>query len=219
MDSQTVQVVGMLADVRDHSIEQPVEPRFYLAYAQTRDTIPGSIRLEVRTTGNPAAVIAAVRRELRALDVNLGGSAIDALTTLLRQGIAEARLLTKLASGFGLLALMLAAVGLYGVLTYAVSRRTGEIGLRVALGAQPRDVVGLVLRDAMRLVIVGVVIGVPLSYGAARLLRSQLFGVESFDPVSVGVSLVVLAASAMLAALVPALRAARVAPLVALRQE
>jgi ABC-type antimicrobial peptide transport system permease subunit len=141
------------------------------------------------------------------------------LPILMRQSIREQRLLARLATGFGALALLLAAIGLYGVMTYAIARRTGEIGLRVALGAQRSDVIGMVLRDALRLVLLGVVVGVPLALAATRLLQSQLHDVDSSDPLIIALCLAVLALTALLAALLPALRAARVAPLVALRQD
>jgi ABC-type antimicrobial peptide transport system permease subunit len=108
---------------------------------------------------------------------------------------------------------------LYGVMTYAITRRTGEIGLRVALGAQRADVVRMVLFDALRLVAFGVVIGLPVSLVSTRLLRSQLHGVDTADPVSIGVALGVLVASAVVAVMLPAMRASRVSPIVALRAE
>jgi ABC-type antimicrobial peptide transport system permease subunit len=128
-------------------------------------------------------------------------------------------LLARLASGFGLMALFLAAIGLYGVMTYAVTRRTAEIGLRVALGAQRGNVVGMVLRDAMTVVAAGVVVGIPSALAAAKLLQAQLYGVSAGDPVAITVAVAVMGASAAAAALIPALRASRVAPLLSLRQE
>jgi ABC-type antimicrobial peptide transport system permease subunit len=137
----------------------------------------------------------------------------------MHQDIREERLVARLATAFGLLALVLAAIGLYGVMTYAITRRTGEIGLRVALGAQQPDVVRMVLFDALRLVIVGLVVGVPLALASTRLLTAQLHGVGAVDPVSIGVAVSVLIASASVAALLPAVRASRVSPIVALRAE
>jgi ABC-type antimicrobial peptide transport system permease subunit len=141
------------------------------------------------------------------------------VTVLMRDSISQERLLARLATGFGLMALLLAAIGLYGVMTYAVTRRTAEIGLRVALGAQRGDVIGMVLRDAMGVVVAGVIVGVPASLFAARLLQSQLHGVGTTDPVSLSVALSVMVVSAAAAAFAPALRASRVPPLLSLRQE
>jgi ABC-type antimicrobial peptide transport system permease subunit len=137
----------------------------------------------------------------------------------MRQSISEERLLARLATIFGSSALLLAAIGLYGVMSYAVSRRSGEIGLRVALGAQRGEVVRMILRDALFLVGIGVAVGVPLTLAASRVIRSQLHGVEPYDPVALGVALMVLLLGAVVAAAVPALRASRVAPVVALRAE
>jgi ABC-type antimicrobial peptide transport system permease subunit len=180
---------------------------------------PANLRLEIRASGNPADLTIAVRREALAVDPELMIDRMDALSFLMRQSIREQRLLARLATGFGVMALLLAAIGLYGVMTYAIARRTGEIGLRVALGAQRSSVVGMVLSDALRLVLLGIVVGVPLAFGAARLLGNELHGVEATDPASIVIALLVLAGSGVVAALVPALRASRVAPLVALRQE
>jgi ABC-type antimicrobial peptide transport system permease subunit len=137
----------------------------------------------------------------------------------MRQSVREERLLARLASGFGVGALLLAAIGLYGVMTYAVTRRTGEIGLRVALGAQRQGVIGLVVGDALRVVVMGFVVGLPVALGTLRLLGSELHGVEATDPVSLAIALSVLLVSAMVAVLLPALRASRVSPIVALREE
>jgi len=122
-------------------------------------------------------------------------------------------------SAFGVLALVLAALGLYGVISYAALRRTSEFGLRVALGAEPVNVTVMVLGEALLLTAVGVAGGVPVALAGARILRSQLFGVGLFDPLSLAGAVLVLAASAALAGLIPALRASRVAPLEALRAE
>ena len=129
------------------------------------------------------------------------------------------RLLARLATGFGIAALLLAAIGLYGVMTYAVTRRTGEIGLRVALGAQRPRVIGLVVGDALRVVLLGFVVGLPVALGALRLIGAQLHGVGTTDPLSLGIALAVLLLSALAAVMIPALRASRVSPIVALREE
>jgi ABC-type antimicrobial peptide transport system permease subunit len=137
----------------------------------------------------------------------------------MRVSIREQRLLVRIASGFGSLALLLAAIGLYGVMTYAIARRTSEIGLRVALGAGRGTVLRMVLGDALRVVAIGVVIGLPLALASSQLLRTQLHGVGTTDTVAIVLALLVLTTSAIVAALLPALRASRVPPLVALRQE
>jgi predicted permease len=218
-DSTSAEIVGVIDDVVDHDLTAAPVRRFYFPYEQPGLDDPGSLVFTVRTTGDPAALIASVRAELKAASPQLPVYGIDPLSILMRQSIREQRLLARLATGFGGLALLLAAIGLYGVMTYAIARRTGEIGLRVALGAQRSDVIGMVLRDALRLVLLGVGVGVPLALAATRLLQSQLHDVDSSDPLIIALCLAVLALTALLAALLPALRAARVAPLVALRQD
>jgi ABC-type antimicrobial peptide transport system permease subunit len=127
--------------------------------------------------------------------------------------------LSRLATTFGVMALVLAAAGLYGVMTYAVNRRFAEIGLRMALGAEQSDVVRLVVRDALTLVALGVIAGIPLTFGATRLLAHQLHGVSTADPATLAVALGVLTVSALTAAWLPARRASRVLPIEALRLE
>jgi ABC-type antimicrobial peptide transport system permease subunit len=153
------------------------------------------------------------------IDPQLPIDGVDPLVTLMRNTIGQQRLVAQLATAFGVLALVLAAVGLYGVMTYAITRRTGEIGLRVALGARASNVVRMVLFDALRLVAVGVVIGLPLALLSTRLLRTQLHDVGTTDPVSIGVAIGVLALSGVAAVTLPALRASKVSPMVALRAE
>jgi predicted permease len=222
-DSIAVQIVGVIADVRDHGLTGKLDRRMYFPYVHT-DTnsnqlgAVGSLRLEVRTVGTPSGVVEQIRRTIVSVDPSLPIDGIDPLPTLISDYIREEILLARLATAFGVLALALAAIGLYGVMSYSVARRTGEIGLRAALGAQRRDVMRLVLTDAMALVAAGLVVGLPLAMSLTRLLRAQLHGVGTADPASIALSVSVLVASAVAAVLVPAYRAARVAPIVALRE-
>ncbi len=219
LDSITaVRIVGVIADARDHSLVTPPERRFYLSYLQRVDE-ESALRFELRARGAPGPLVQPVRREIVAVDPQLPIYGIDPLAKLMRQSIRQDVFLSQLATGFGLLALLLAAIGLYGVMAYAVSRRTGEIGLRMALGAQRRDVVGMVLREAMLFLAGGVAIGLPLALVATRLIANQLHGVGAGDPLAIATALGVLGTSAVLAALVPAMGAARVAPTVALRED
>jgi predicted permease len=219
VDDVPLSVVGVLGDVRDHSLIDPQERRIYVPFLQRPLGDPGALRLVIRTNGDPARMATAVRAAVTAQDKLLLVWRADPLSRMMSRSIGEQRLVARLSTGFGGLALLLAAVGLYGVMTYAITRRTGEIGLRVALGAQRGTLLRMVLFDAMRVVAVGVVLGIPLSIASAQLLRSQLHGVSATDPVAIGVALAVLAGSCVLATLIPALRASRVTPLVALRQE
>ena len=213
-----LEVVGVVADTKDHELDASPVRRFYLAYLQRAIETPVSLRFLVRATNDPALLGKGVQGELRAIDPELR-IRHEPLTVTIKESIAQERMLARLAAGFGVLALLLAAIGLYGLMTFVTARRTGEIGLRMALGAKRGDVVRMVLLEAFRLVATGLVVGIPLAYAATRLLRNQLFDVPAGDPVSIVAAVVVLTGAAAVAALVPALRAARVDPLVALRTE
>ena len=216
-DSVPIQIVGVINDVRDHTLRTAPERRYYLPYLHAQEE-PGAARFEIRTSSEPARIGPEVRRIVMSADARLPVD-IDPLARLMYQSVREERLLARLATGFGFGALLLAAIGLYGVMTYAVTRRTSEIGLRVALGAQRQGVIGLVVGDALRVVLVGFVVGLPVALGTLRLLGSQLHGVGVADPLSIAAALSVLTVSALVAVLLPALRASRVSPIVALREE
>jgi predicted permease len=222
-DSIAVQIVGVVADVRDHALSGKVDRRMYFPYIHTDTSsnqlgTTGSLRFEVRTTGDPNALVEQVRKTIAAADPELPIDVVSSIPKLIVDYIRQDILLTRLATAFGVLALGLAAIGLYGVMSYSVARRTSEIGLRAALGAQRGDVVRLVLTDGLRLVLIGLVVGLPLAMALMRLLRSQLHGVGTADPASIVGAVAVLVASAVAAVLIPASRASRVAPIVALRE-
>jgi hypothetical protein len=201
-------------------LTKPVDRRAYVPYAQQ---IAGydhpALAFEIRTSGDPANVVGSVRRAIAAFDPGLPQIGISPVTTLVHDTIRDQRLVTTLAVAFGLSALLLALVGLYGVMSYAVARRTAEMGLRSALGASQGDVLRLVLGDGLRLVAIGLAVGLPLALLGARLLRAQLHGVGITDPASLAAAVAAIAACAFGAALIPALRAARVSPAAALAQE
>ncbi|HEX6731652.1 MAG TPA: FtsX-like permease family protein, partial [Pyrinomonadaceae bacterium] len=175
--------------------------------------------LVVRAAGSPDSVAASVGNEIRAIDKSLMFSGIKTIPQLIDQSLILENLLAKLSSFFGVLALLLAAIGLYGVMAYAVVRRTKEIGIRMALGAQPGSVRRMVMRETLRLVIVGVLIGVPTAFAATRLISSLLYGLTPNDPITVSVAILVIVVSAILAGFLPARTASRVDPLIALKYE
>ena len=138
---------------------------------------------------------------------------------LLDRMLRSERLLAFLSTGFSVIATALAAIGLAGLLTYAVARRTGEIGLRMALGAAPGQMVGMVMRDSLKLIVVGLVVGVPCAYGIAKVLESSLYELAPADPVTMTASILILLVVSLAAAFLPALRAAKTAPITALRED
>ncbi|MBO0859356.1 MAG: ABC transporter permease [Chloracidobacterium sp.] len=213
-----VEIIGVVKDVKYASLRSEGRAMFYLPFYQAT-TGRGQMTLIVRTAGDPTSVAAAVRREARALDPAMPMFEAETLATQVAASLQRERLLATLSSGFGLLALLLSCLGLYGILSYAVARRTNEIGVRMALGADRRDVLWLVLRDALRLVLIGAALGVPAALVAARLVASQLFGISAADPGAVMAATLALLAVATLASYLPARRATRVDPLVALRVE
>jgi ABC-type antimicrobial peptide transport system permease subunit len=214
-DSLTYEIVGVVSDVEEQDLRAKPIRRVYIPAFQIPQT-PGKFSLEVRTSGDPAALGESLRRSLSAVDPSLSLH-VESLSELIQESIAQDKLVARVVSVFGILALALAALGLYGVMTYATTRRTSEFGLRMALGAEPGSVLRLVLGEAMLLVAGGVMVGMPAALGAMQLVKHQLYEIGLLDWPSILVALIVLSASAALAGYVPARRAARVGPLVALR--
>ena len=211
-------IVGVVADLDQRDVRDP-PARFLFLPALQMPAPPASFYMEVRAAAEAAPLLVPLARALRAQAPSVAITSVDRLSDLVAYSVVEDRLVAHVVSAFGLLALLLAALGLYGVISYAALRRTSEFGLRIALGAEPRAVTLMVLGEALALTAVGVLVGVPAALALARVLRGQLFGVGLFDPPSVAGAVIVLAASAGLAAVIPALRASRVAPLEALRAE
>ena len=195
------------------------ESHFYLPYTRHPMLLATGSTLLVRTAGDPAAVVPALRREIREIDAALPLFDVRTLAELVDRHLGTQRRLAALVSSFGLLALMLAALGLYGVVAYTVAGRTREIGLRIALGALDRNVVGLFVRDGLRLTAIGLAAGAVLAAALARLVASVVEGVHPLDPAAALGVLATLALAATLASYLPARRAARVDPMQALRVE
>jgi len=175
--------------------------------------------VDVRIAGRPEPAIAALRTALAQADRALPVREVLSVGDLVERGLSRERLVARLAGGFGVLALILAAIGLYGVISYSVARRTNEMGVRLALGASPGGVSRLVLRDSLSLVFAGLAAGVLLWFPVLNLTRTLVYGVSPHDPMLLGFSLAVLAAVGVLAGLIPALRASRIDPLQAIRAD
>ena len=215
-DSPWITIVGVAADVRESGLNVDTEAGLYLPYVQS----PGNaMTLVLRTGPEPLSLAAAAGAAIRQVDSEQAVSNVSTLEQLLSETVAQPRFNTGLLALFALLALLLAAVGIYGVMSYAVSSRTQEIGLRMALGAQARDVLKLVVGQGMRLVALGLALGLLAALGLTRWLKTLLFGVEATDPLTYAVIAALLAAVALLACYIPARRAMKVDPLVALRHE
>jgi ABC-type antimicrobial peptide transport system permease subunit len=205
-----------MEDAKYVDLREKKRPMLYVPFTQFDQNLR---EVEIRTTGDPAAAATTLYRELAAVDRRLPIVAMIEARSQVDASIVVERLIARLSVTFGLLALALAGVGLYGLIAYVTTQRTGEIGIRMALGADRRDVRRLVLRDTFRLVVIGVVIGIPAALAGARLLASQLYEVGPNDPLALSLGLVTLSAAALLAGYLPACRAARVDPVIALRAE
>jgi len=177
------------------------------------------MRFEVREAAEPNSLAAGVRRIIQHDDSRLPVFDVKTLTEQADESLVQDRLIASFSTLFGLLALALASVGLYGIMAHAVSRRTNEIGVRMALGAQPRQILDMVMRETLWLVILGVAIGIPIAMGASRLIRSELYGLSPSDPLTVSMTTLLMLGVASLAGYLPARRATKVDPIVALRYE
>jgi putative ABC transport system permease protein len=215
-NTEWLSVIGVVADFKNEDINNKMQPAAYLPYPYQASRNTG---LTIRTRFDPAQVVAGARREIRASDPDLPVFDIYTLEQVRQKGVWEYRFLGGMFTVFGFIALFLAAIGVYGVLSYSVSQRVREIGVRVALGAQGGDVVRLVLRQGMLLALFGIVFGLPLAFGASQVLKGVLYNVSPNDPVSFGLISAVLAAIAALASYMPARRALAVDPLDAIRGE
>jgi putative ABC transport system permease protein len=209
-------IVGVVGDA--HSAKLEVEPGPEMFYPFSQSPYP-LLSLMARAAGDPEGLIAAVRGEIHSIDPDLPVSGMAPLDELVAGSIAPQRLNTFLIGLFSALAMTLAAVGIYGVMSYAVAQRTQEIGIRMALGARPRDALKLVVKQGMALALLGVAIGLAASFGLTRLLKTLLFGVSATDPVTFVVIPLLLTLIALLACYLPARRATKVDPLTALRRE
>jgi len=217
-NSFDIEIVGVVKDAKYGNLREPAPPMFYQTFAQAR-TGRGQMTLHVRSIGNPAGVALSVRREVQRISKDIPMFEVQTMTAQVDESLTQERLIATLSGFFGGLALLLASIGLYGTMSYTVSRRTSEIGIRMALGAQHATVIWLVLRESLRLILVGMLAGLPVALLSMRLLSSLLFGLKPADPATIGLAVVVMLAVAVTAGYIPARRASRVDPIVALRYE
>jgi predicted permease len=216
-DGEPTEIVGV---ARDHKVQSlGEEPRPYIHFPQSQTSSAGMVGLIVRTSGPAEAMLPMLRSEILAMEPEIVFADEGTASEVVELTLAPARLGARLLGAFGGLALLLAAVGLYGVIAYAVSRRTHEVGLRMALGASAPSVLSMILRQGMVLAVIGVGVGAVLAALVARVLQSLLYGVSSVDPVSYAIAALVLLIVALAANLVPAWRASRTSPMAALRYE
>jgi predicted permease len=217
-DSQpNIEIVGVVQNAKYSEVKQEIPPQFFTPYRQ--DSTIGAVNFYVRTSLEPEQILRTIPAVIAKLDPNLPVEDLKTMPQQVRENVFLDRMIGTLSSAFALLATLLAAVGLYGVLAYTVAQRTREIGVRMALGADGRRVRGMVLRQVGRMTLVGGVIGVAAALALGRAAQSLLFGLEGHDPLVVVLATLVLAAVALAAGYVPALRASRVEPMRALRYE
>lgn len=230
--SGTFRIVGVVRDAKfaGWGLSRPARPMFYVPLAQNvnyPDPLMKKLELNSHFIGGillvtnltPGALESQITRMLAELDPNLTILSVRTLRQQIQLSFDQQRAVSSLAGLFGLVALILAAIGLYGVTAYSVAQRTNEIGIRMALGADRPKVLGLILSGAFKRVATGLILGLPLAVGAGRMLSAELYGVSSWDPYALGVAAGALAASSFLAAMIPANRAASISPMEALRIE
>ena len=211
-------VVGVAADAKYNSLREKPQPRFYVSLFNPMWEQTSAV-YEVRTFANGASVSSALRSAVQEIAPSVPPISVHTMDGLVGDTLQTDRFIEQLSSVFGLLAVLLASVGLYGVMTYTVARRTRDIGIRMALGADPSDVRLQVLRESLALALMGIAIGVPIALAGTHLVRSMIFGLGLADPVVIAMAAALLAIVAALAGFLPAYRASRVDPMIALRYE
>jgi predicted permease len=213
-------IIGICGNTRFKDLRDNPPPTYYLFSRQVADYGPGGqMTFAVKTASNPATIASSLRRTLHAFDRDLPIAHLRTQQEQIDESLQSERLFAFLTSGFGLLALILACIGIYGLMAYTVARRTNEIGIRLALGAQTRQVMGMVMIEALWLAAIGVAAGTGITLLLTRSLQSVLFGLKADDPLTYGAAGLLLIGVALLASFVPARAAARVNPIEALRHE
>jgi predicted permease len=216
-DKSWYSIVGVVADAKSRDLREPVVPMIYVPLEQI--VVPGGVTFEVRTTRSASLEAPSVLHAVAQVDGRLSLSGVKTLNEQMDDSLVQERLVASLADLFGILAVLLASVGLYGVMAYTVSRRTNEIGIRMALGSGRVEIAGLILREALLMVLAGVVLGIPAAMATAHLMRSQLYGLGPYDPRTMLLAVGMMLGVAVLACYPPATRAMRIDPMAALRHE
>jgi predicted permease len=212
-------IVGVIPDLKHISLREETAPEIYVVYTQKQWPSMLNMRIALRTKADPASMTASIREAMQSLDPDLPLAKVATLTTLVGDSLSQPRFAMLLLASFGVLALLLASIGMYGVISYSVMQRTQEIGIRMALGAERRSVFRMVLSQGARLAGVGIAIGLLAALGLTRVMSSFLFGVQPTDPLTFAIVSLLLVGTALLACYLPARRATRVDPMIALRHE
>jgi putative ABC transport system permease protein len=211
-----MEIVGVVNDVRDRAVQESPGPAYYRLFALDGNV---SFRIIAQTSANPMPLAPAITRVVQSVDKDAPITHIETVDQIIANSVAEPKFQAALVGSFGALGLLLAIIGIYGVISYSVVQQTHEIGVRMALGAQRRDILHMILREGMLLAITGIAIGIGGALGLTRVLRSMLFEIEPTDPATfVGVA-IFLTIAALAACYIPARRAMKVDPMAALRHE
>jgi predicted permease len=217
--SADIEIVGVVKDIK-HRVDSAQPPEAaYIPYTQAPSDMYGQMNFVLRTAADPAVIAAAAREAVQSIDKNLPLVGVETQEAEIDEYLGSRRSMATLLSLFAALALLLASIGIYGTMSYAVGRRTKELGIRIALGAQKTELLSMVLGETLRLLAIGALIGIPLAMAGSRLLSGMLFAVKSTDPLTISLAVSAMGAIALLAGYLPARRATRVDPIVALRYE